>query len=113
MVVTLTSKVLFDFDRFELKETAGSLLDEVVELLKAYPENKIKIEGHTDSVGTADYNLQLSQLRSASVAKYLIQEGIPTSRMEIAGYGETKPIASNSAVQGRQQNRRVEIIILK
>ena len=113
LVVTLTSKVLFDFDRFELKEIARSSLDEVVKLLKAYPENKVKIEGHTDSVGTADYNLQLSQLRAASVAKYLIQEEIPTSRIEIAGYGETKPVDSNATVQGRQQNRRVEIIVLK
>jgi len=113
LVVTLTSKVLFDFDRFELKETARSSLDEVVKLLKAYPENKVKVEGHTDSVGSADYNLKLSQLRAASVAKYLIQEGIPTSRIEIAGYGETKPIASNVTIQGRQQNRRVEVVILK
>ncbi|MFB0526394.1 MAG: OmpA family protein, partial [bacterium] len=113
LVVTLTSKLLFDFDRFELKEIARSSLDEVVNLLKAYPENKVKVEGHTDSVGTAGYNLQLSQLRAASVAKYLIQEGIPTSRIEIAGYGETKPIASNVTIQGRQQNRRVEVVILK
>ena len=113
LVVTLTSKVLFDFDRFELKEIARSSLNEVVELLKAYPGNKVKVEGHTDSVGSADYNLKLSQLRAASVAKYLIQEGIPTSRIEIAGYGETKPIASNSTIQGRQQNRRVEVVILK
>lgn len=113
LVVTLTSKVLFDFDKFELKEVARPSLDEVVELLKAYPENKIKVEGHTDDVGTADYNLQLSQLRSAGVAKYLIQEGIPISRIEIASYGETKPVDSNATIQGRQQNRRVEIIILK
>lgn len=113
LVVRLTSKVLFDFDRFELKEIARSSLDEVVKLLKAYPENKIKVEGHTDSVGIADYNLKLSQLRAASVAKYLIQEGIPTSRIEISGYGETKPIAPNVTIQGRQQNRRVEVVILK
>ena len=113
LVVTLTSKVLFDFDKFELKEISHSSLDEVVELLKAYPENKVKVEGHTDDMGTAEYNLQLSQLRSASVAKYLIQGGISISRIEIAGYGETKPVDSNATIQGRQQNRRVEIVILK
>jgi len=112
-MVRLTSKVLFDFDRFELKEIARSSLDEVVELLKAYPENKVKVEGHTDSVGSADYNLKLSQLRAASVAKYLIQKRVPTSRIEISGYGETKPIAPNVTIQGRQQNRRVEVVILK
>jgi len=113
LVVRLTSKVLFDFDKFELKKIARSSLDEVVELLKAYPENKVKVEGHTDSVGTADYNFKLSQLRAASVAKYLIQKGVPTSRIETTGYGETKPIASNVTNQGRQQNRRVEVVILK
>ena len=113
LVVTLTSKVLFDFGKFELKETARSSLDEVVKLLNAYPENKIRVEGHTDSVGNADYNLKLSQLRAESVAKYLIEKGIPSSRIETAGYGETKPIASNATIQGRQENRRVEIVILK
>ncbi len=113
LVVRLTSKVLFDFDRFELKEISRSSLDEVVKLLKAYPENKIRIEGHTDSVGAADYNLNLSRLRAESVAKYLVQQGVPTSRIETAGYGETKPIAPNVTIQGRQQNRRVEVVILK
>jgi len=113
LVVTLTFKVLFDFDRFELKEIAHSSLDEVEELLKAYPQNKIKVEGHTDTVGSAEYNLRLSQLRAESVAKYLIQKGVPTSRIETTGYGETKPIDSNATIQGRQQNRRVEIVILK
>jgi outer membrane protein OmpA-like peptidoglycan-associated protein len=113
LVVRLTSKVLFDFDKFELKEIARSSLDEVVNLLKAYPENKVNVEGHTDSVGTADYNLKLSQLRAASVAKYLIRKGVQTSRIKTAGYGEAKAIASNVTIQGRQQNRRVEIVILK
>ena len=113
LVVTLTFKVLFDFDRFELKEIAHSSLDKVVELLKAYPQNKLKVEGHTDNVGSEEYNLGLSQLRAESVAKYLIREGVPTSRIEISGYGETKPIAPNVTIQGRQQNRRVEVVILK
>lgn len=113
LVVTLTFKVLFDFDRFELKEIAHSSLDEVEGLLKAYPQNKIKVEGYTDTIGSAEYNLRLSQLRAESVAKYLIQKGVPTSRIETTGYGETKPIDSNATIQGRQQNRRVEIVILK
>jgi outer membrane protein OmpA-like peptidoglycan-associated protein len=89
------------------------ILQNVVELLKAYPKNKILVEGHTDSVGSDEYNLKLSQLRANEVKKFLVENGIEEERIEAKGYGKSKPIASNKTEQGRAQNRRVEILIFK
>ena len=86
----------------------------MAELLAAYPKNRVRVEGHADNVGRADYNQKLSEMRAKSVANYLIENcNIPESRMETIGYGETRPVASNKTVAGRVQNRRVEIVILK
>jgi outer membrane protein OmpA-like peptidoglycan-associated protein len=114
LVVTVGSQVLFESGKAELKSVSGRVLDQVAKLLAAYPQNRVKIEGHADSVGRADYNQKISEMRAKSVAEYLIEKcDIPKSRIETIGYGETKPIASNKTVQGRTQNRRVEIVILK
>ena len=112
--VTITSKVLFDINRSLLKKSAYRVLNRVGEILSSYPENKLRVEGHADSVGRASYNQRLSELRARSVADYLIQKcGISPSRMKVLGYGEMRPVASNATREGRTKNRRVEIIILK
>ena len=114
LVVTVGSQVLFASGKAELMAVSARVLDEVGKLLAAYPKNKVRVEGHADSVGNADYNQKLSEMRAKSVAGYLIEKcSIPESRIETIGYGETRPIASNKTVAGRAQNRRVEIVILK
>ena len=80
---------------------------------KSNPKLKIVIEGHTDSVGAADYNLKLSDERANAVRQALVDRGVESGRMEAIGYGESKPIASNKSRPGRASNRRVEFNIVK
>ena len=93
----------------ELSPDSATILDEVAQSLLAYPEVAVEIQGHTDSRGSAPYNESLSLKRAESVRDYLVGKGIPILRMRAVGYGERFPIASNSAAQGRDENRRVEI----
>jgi outer membrane protein OmpA-like peptidoglycan-associated protein len=86
-------------------------LTEIAQALAKVPEQKILIEGHTDSDGLDDYNLQLSRLRADAVHAVLIEGGIPPDRIETKGYGKTRPIASNATAAGKAQNRRVEIVL--
>jgi len=102
----------FDFDSYRLRSESYPHLDEVVMMMKAYPEMRIKIIGHTDSLGTDEYNEVLSINRSKSVMRYLHSRGIDYSRMEPTGFGEKYPIDTNSTDEGRFHNRRVEIEIL-
>ncbi len=111
--VNLSSNVLFNSGRSTLKKESYKALSEVVMLLNAYSENKVVIEGYTDSVGKASFNRKLSVKRATGVYQYLVKKGIDSKRIKVVGFGETKPIAKNSTRQGRAQNRRVEIIILK
>lgn len=89
------------------------ILDQVASVLKSNPKLRIVIEGHTDTVGAADYNLQLSDDRADAVRGTLIERGIPGNRLEAIGYGESRPIASNESELGRASNRRVEFRIVK
>ena len=103
----------FEFDRAELKPDAKPVLDEVYGLLKADPALQLSIEGHTDNLGGADYNLALSQRRSAAVLKALIDRGVATvetARLQATGRGSATPIADNRTEEGRARNRRVELI---
>jgi len=112
--VTLTSRVLFDSGKYNLKPQASTALAELADLLKQYPDNRVRIEGHTDSVGSAKYNQKLSEKRAESVANYIVRKHqIDKNRLETVGLGESQPIAPNTTSSGRAQNRRVEIIILK
>ncbi|MDD5259997.1 MAG: OmpA family protein [bacterium] len=113
LVMNITSAVLFDFDKSKLKAEALQLLPDVVKLLAMYPDNKILVEGYTDSIGPEEYNQKLSTRRANSVYNYFAEQGIEKERMEKKGYGETKPVASNRTNAGRTLNRRVEIILLK
>ncbi|MEM6733582.1 MAG: OmpA family protein, partial [Myxococcota bacterium] len=89
------------------------ILDQVAGVMASNPDIKVVIEGHTDSRGKADYNLQLSDDRAKSVRDALVERGVDGSRMEAVGYGESKPIASNRTRKGRAANRRVEFNIVQ
>ena len=88
-------------------------LNKVVDFLKQNPKISVEISGHTDSKGSDEYNLNLSQGRSQSVVDYLISQGIDATHLQAHGYGETKPIDTNDTEEGRANNRRVEFTILK
>jgi outer membrane protein OmpA-like peptidoglycan-associated protein len=88
-----------------------SVLGRVSDSLQRHPGSTVRVWGHTDNVGTADYNLQLSQDRAMAVARVLIANGTPASRIAVSGRGYYEPIASNQTAEGRAQNRRVEIVI--
>jgi len=110
LVLTL-GDVLFATGSAELRSGTNANLDKVVTFLKEYPERSVVIEGHTDNVGSAAYNQALSQRRADSVRTYFTQHGIVSSRQTSSGKGMHTPLASNDDATGRQQNRRVEIII--
>jgi len=105
--------VLFDLDKATLKPGAETRLDRLASFLMDYPERSLLIEGHTDSTGSDAYNLTLSQRRADAVADYLESQGIPRSRLYARGYGKAYPLVGNEKAAGRQQNRRVELVILR
>lgn len=111
VVVTL-GDVLFESGETQLREDAMASLVEVVDLLQSEPDKMIRIEGHTDSVGDAETNLEISALRATAVLNALVSLGVEESRFTAAGMGEDFPIASNDTEEGRQQNRRVDVILL-
>lgn len=110
LVLTL-GDVLFATGSAELQSGARDRLDKLVNFLNEYPERRVLIEGHTDNVGGAVYNETLSHRRAKSVSDYLTERGIAWQRLSASGMGMDRPIASNDTAGGRQQNRRVEIII--
>jgi outer membrane protein OmpA-like peptidoglycan-associated protein len=110
-LIVNVSDVLFDFDRAELKPGARERLARVAGILSAHPGLQIEIEGHTDAVGTDDYNQRLSERRAGSVSAYLRDQGIGQAIVATQGLGESKPVATNGTAEGRQQNRRVEIVV--
>ena len=110
--VTLQAGALFDVDKSELKPRGKEKLDVLARKLKeTISTDSVDIEGHTDATGTDAYNQKLSERRAQAVKNYLALRGIPAERIHTAGYGEARPIASNASVQGRSQNRRVEVKI--
>lgn len=110
MVLTL-GDVLFDTGRAELKAGAFDTLDRLANFLRDNPERKLKIEGHTDSVGSDEYNLGLSHRRADAVRAALVSRGVDGGRITTEGLGKARPVASNDSAEGRQRNRRVEIVI--
>jgi OmpA-OmpF porin, OOP family len=112
--VELNEKVNFETGKARLLPASESLLDEVAKVLADHPELlKIRIEGHTDSQSGAGFNLRLSNKRAKAVRDYLIKKGIDGKRLQAKGFGESKPIADNKTPEGREQNRRVEMHIVK
>ena len=110
LIVNL-SDVLFDTASATLKPGAREKLARVAGILSAHPDLHIEIEGHTDNVGKDDYNQGLSERRAASVQAYLLQQKISPSAVETEGFGESRPVATNDTAAGRQQNRRVELVV--
>lgn len=107
--------VYFDFDRATLRPESKPALDEAGNALAKHPKLRIEIQGHTDAVGPSEYNLQLSQRRARAVLDYLLANfpSLDRSAFVVRGYGETQPIASNASAEGRQENRRVEFVVLE
>ena len=103
--------VLFDTGKYTLRPLAREKLARLAGIVLAYPQLMLETEGHTDSVGGEEYNLKLSQQRAESVRDYLLSQGLAESQVSAKGMGEDLPIASNDTAQGRQQNRRVEVIV--
>lgn len=110
IVVTL-GDVLFDTGKSDLRGGTNAQLAKLSGFLTKYQDRGVIIEGHTDSVGAEDYNLGLSQRRADSVKAFLVAQGVDSSRVTSVGKGEAYPVGSNDTVTGRQQNRRVEVII--
>jgi OOP family OmpA-OmpF porin len=111
MVITL-GDVLFDFNRAELRSGAQQNLYRLVTFLRENTDREVLVEGHTDSVGAEGYNLDLSQRRAEAVRGFLVQNGIESARTAVRGFGEARPVTTNDNEAGRQQNRRVEVVIL-
>jgi outer membrane protein OmpA-like peptidoglycan-associated protein len=104
--------VNFDFDKSNIRPDARPILNEAIRILKDEPQIRVSVEGHTDSVGTEQYNQRLSERRAQSVVDYLARGGIARSRLDPVGYGESDPVASNDTEEGRAQNRRVELKVM-
>lgn len=111
VVLNMPSHVTFATDSAQISPAFQSTLDQVASTISEYADTRVQIAGHTDSTGSESYNQQLSERRAQAVANYLIGRGVAGNRISTVGYGETKPVASNETVEGRQQNRRVEIVL--
>jgi outer membrane protein OmpA-like peptidoglycan-associated protein len=111
IVIEFKNDVLFAFDASSLRSDAKDNLDKLDVILTKYPDTNIEIHGHTDSKGTEKYNQSLSERRTSSVSRYLLDKGIVSQRVTTIGYGETEPKYSNETEDGRSKNRRVEFAI--
>jgi len=109
--VTMPGGLLFDSDSAAIQPSVQGDLRAVARNLIEYPDSTVAVIGHTDDTGSAEYNLGLSERRAEAVAGVLVQQGVAPARVRASGLGETQPVASNSTPEGRQQNRRVEVII--
>jgi len=105
------SDVLFDTGSYTLKPGAREKLAKISGIVLAHPGLNLQIEGHTDSVGTDEFNQQLSERRADSVRDFLAQQGVPGSAISARGFGKTQPVAGNDTAEGRQRNRRVELVV--
>jgi len=109
--ITFDSGILFDVNKSSLRPEAQANLEKLAVILNKYPDTEILVEGHTDSDGPEDYNLDLSMRRAQSVSNFMSTKQVMATRFKNMGYGETQPIADNSTAAGKQANRRVEIAI--
>jgi len=109
--VMFKSDMTFDVNSATVRPGLYTELDRVANVMRQYPQTLIRVEGHTDSTGSDEYNMNLSKRRAQAVGDLLVQRNVSSARIELVGYGETAPIASNENEAGRQMNRRVEIKI--
>lgn len=112
ITVTFASGLLYDFDSDIVKSDAAGNLRNLASSINKYPNTDLLIVGHTDAVGTASYNQQLSDRRSNAASAFLAAQGVSSTRLRALGRGETEPVADNETEAGRQRNRRVEIAIV-
>ncbi len=105
------SDVLFKSGSFELLPGARERLAKVSGIVLAYTGLRLEVEGHTDSIGSDEYNRRLSEQRADAVRDYLVQQGISSGAITASGFGKSEPVASNDTPEGRQQNRRVELVV--
>ncbi|MCA0434252.1 MAG: OmpA family protein [Proteobacteria bacterium] len=112
IVLNMPSNITFDTDQSNLKPQFYDTLNSVAIVLREYDRTLVDVVGHTDSDGSSDYNLQLSQRRASAVARYLTAQQLNPNRFAVEGRGKAEPIASNATAQGKAQNRRVEITIV-
>jgi outer membrane protein OmpA-like peptidoglycan-associated protein len=110
LIVNL-SDVLFDFNKATLRPGAREKLAKVAGIILAHPGLRMEAEGHADAVGTDDYNQRLSERRAQSVSAFLMEQGIKRDTITAMGFGESRPVATNGTAEGRQQNRRVELVV--
>lgn len=110
--VIVLEGVTFAFDSDRITADERGTLNEAVEILRRNPDLRVEIAGHTDSVGSAEYNQGLSERRARSVVEFLVNSGVDRGRMRARGYGQAEPIADNATDAGRAQNRRVELRVL-
>jgi outer membrane protein OmpA-like peptidoglycan-associated protein len=110
-LVVNMSDVLFDTGKSTLRQVAREKLAKVAGIVSGHLGLRLDVEGHTDSVGSDEYNQQLSEQRGISVRDYLLQQGMAVASVTTKGFGKTQPVASNDTADGRQQNRRVELVI--
>jgi outer membrane protein OmpA-like peptidoglycan-associated protein len=111
---TVRLPIFFEFNSTKLRPEAAALLDKVGAALASdeLGEFRFSVEGHTDSIGTENANMQLSKARAAAVKDYLMAQGVPEERLSVVGHGEAQPVGANETDEGRQRNRRVELINL-
>lgn len=110
--VSVQNEVLFDFNSAALRSVSRDSLRQMADVFEKYPNTTLKVEGFTDSIGSAGYNQRLSERRADSVARYLENIGVNSGRIDAIGFGKTNPRASNATPSGRQLNRRVEIHVI-
>jgi outer membrane protein OmpA-like peptidoglycan-associated protein len=112
--IVITQKIHFEFNKSVIRSISYPILDDVAYLLQINPQiRRVRVEGHTDWIGSDAYNQKLSERRAASVRDYLIGKGIAPDRLIAVGYGKSRPIADNNTTQGRARNRRVEFTVLE
>ena len=111
IIVTLKEKILFDFNKFELKSEAIPLLIKLSKILEKSPNAYMTIEGYTDNIGTTRANAFISKKRAETVEHFLINNGVASKRMKAKGLGQINPVSDNSTPEGRSNNRRVELHI--
>lgn len=111
LILTLPGSIYFDVNKADVKPAMRARLTEIAGALAKVPRQRVLIEGHTDSDGSNEYNLELSRLRAQAVRSLLVAGGVAPERIEASGYGETRPVGTNASPAGKAQNRRVELVL--
>ena len=112
--ITIDQTIHFDFDKYNIRSDASNILNDVAKVMQANPQvHKIRIESHTDAIGTDAYNMKLSQRRANATRDYLIKLGVDPNRLEAVGYGKSRPVATNKTAAGRAMNRRSEFNVIE